>query len=713
MRILVATDQWFPDVRGGLARVATETSRRLAARGHEVVVLAPRHAGAPAVEPDGSLRLLRVLRRSHLPQTLTDPAETRWHARRLGGRFDVLVAHNPTTAAGLAATGLGAPLVTVFHASAVMEVRFLRSRPGARRERIVSYALEPPLRWLERRAVRRAASVLVLSEFSRSLVLGAHPDAGRVRLVPGAVDTGVFAPGDRDAVRARLGLDPALPVLLTARRLAPRMGLEELLEAMALLRDSEPCFLAIAGAGSLHERLQRRRGKLGLEASVRLLGRISDDELADWYRAADLFVLPTAAYEGFGLVTAEALASGTPVVGTPVGATPELLEPLDPRLVMLGADARAVAEGIRVGLGLAGPALRERCRAYALERFDWATAIVAWEAAIAEVVEAPSQAGPPPETVPRGGPVTRLGRRIAPHVPFDLHDARDRGVAVAREGAAAAVRWSGAPVVARRLRGPRRAGILLYHNPDADTLERHLEYLARRHAFIRYDTLVEAVRSGDWREVSPQSLAVTLDDGHAGNARLLDVFERFGIVPTLFVCTQIVGTSRRFWFTLESIDRDGLMLMSNADRLAVLERTHGFANEREYVDRQALSRDELSSMSGRVNVQAHTRFHPVLPRCDDATCEREIVLSKSEVEAITGRPCRHFSYPNGLYGPRELALVRSAGFASARSSEIGWNDPDTDPYRLKVLGMPDAASLNLVAAQVASIAGLRELMYVS
>ena len=93
-----------------------------------------------------------------------------------------------------------------------------------------------------------------------------------------------------------------------------------------------------------------------------MVGRVSDEELQEWHRAADLFVLPTVAYEGFGLVTAEALASGTPVVGTPVGATPELLVPLDARLVSRGTDAPALAEAMRTGLALATPELRERCR---------------------------------------------------------------------------------------------------------------------------------------------------------------------------------------------------------------------------------------------------------------------------------------------------------------------------------------------------------------
>jgi glycosyltransferase involved in cell wall biosynthesis len=97
-------------------------------------------------------------------------------------------------------------------------------------------------------------------------------------------------------------------------------------------------------------------------------------------------VLPTVAYEGFGMVTVEALASGTPVVGTPVGATPELLEPLDPRLVARGSDPDSLAVAIRDALTFIDDDFRARCRKYALARFDWDQVTGAWEEALERVV---------------------------------------------------------------------------------------------------------------------------------------------------------------------------------------------------------------------------------------------------------------------------------------------------------------------------------------
>jgi glycosyltransferase involved in cell wall biosynthesis len=130
--------------------------------------------------------------------------------------------------------------------------------------------------------------------------------------------------------------------------------------------------------------LRKFTRELGLAERVHFIGLVSESELVDWYRAADLFVLPTVAYEGFGLVTGEALACGTAVVGTPVGATPELLTPLDSRLVARTSDQEDLADTIGAALAFADFDLRARSRRYACDHFSWENAIDAWEEALVE-----------------------------------------------------------------------------------------------------------------------------------------------------------------------------------------------------------------------------------------------------------------------------------------------------------------------------------------
>jgi glycosyltransferase involved in cell wall biosynthesis len=383
MRILVPTGQWFPEATGGSARVATETALALAGRGHDVTVIAPASA-RPAVEHIAeNLTIRRSLRRTRLPITLTDVVHTARSVRGLPP-YDVALVHQSTCAAGLVAAGFEAPISLVFHASALRELRFLRTRLSGTK-RLGTYGLEPFLSWFERISLARATSVLVLSEFSRRLIEADHPAiASRITRVSGGVDVDRFTPGDGpQRARDRLGIRSGGALLVTARRLEPRMGLEQLLEALRIARDAGlDLRLAVIGSGSLKRPLQALAAGLGLGDVVDLRGRVPDTELVDWYRAADLFVLPTIAYEGFGMVTVEALASGVPVVGTPVGATPELLGPLDARLVAETPDAEGLAAAIRTALQLAGPELRAACREYACATFAWPRVMDVWEQAL-------------------------------------------------------------------------------------------------------------------------------------------------------------------------------------------------------------------------------------------------------------------------------------------------------------------------------------------
>jgi len=384
MRLLIAAGEWFPDRASGYARLVTETTRRLAERGHEVTALVPRHDGRPPVTTEGSLTLRRQLRRGRLPVTFTDVIDTGRRARSLAAsRFDLFVAHGPTNGFGLATSRLESPLVLVYHPSPAREARFVRTRLSLGRESLSTLALIPALALYERATVARADLIVPLSEYSRGLLVDDHPRAAaKVRRLSGGVDTAAFSPVDQGEARARLGVSSDRRLLVTVRRLEPRMGIEVLLRALRRLPDTID--LAVVGEGTLAGTLKRLTKELGLASRVRVVGLVSETELVDWYCAADLFVIPTIAYEGFGLVTVEALACGTPVVGTPVGATTELLAPLDPRLVASSSSEEALASAISEALALADPEFRARCRRYAHERFSWETVVDAWEEAFIE-----------------------------------------------------------------------------------------------------------------------------------------------------------------------------------------------------------------------------------------------------------------------------------------------------------------------------------------
>jgi glycosyltransferase involved in cell wall biosynthesis len=351
-------------------------------------VIAPKSDQEPAHAIVTGVVVKRVIRRGWvLPETATDVLETRRAVRGTDECFDVVLGHSPAPVVGASAALPKTPIVYVFHASGVLEERFRRSAELPLVDKIRSLLVEPILLSLEKAAATRACRVVVMSQYSQGVLSQTQPTVRRpASMVWGGVDTAEFCPAsNRSALRENLGIAPDQKLLLTVRRLVSRMGIDLLLAAVSDLRDRDPAIrLVVVGDGEMRPSLERECDRLKLTSHVAFLGRVSESDLKNWYQAADLFVLPTVAYEGFGLVTAEALACGTPVVGTRVGATSEILNSLDPDLVVASPTTDALAATIERALKRVGPELRARCRSYAASRLAWRSALDRWEAALAE-----------------------------------------------------------------------------------------------------------------------------------------------------------------------------------------------------------------------------------------------------------------------------------------------------------------------------------------
>jgi glycosyltransferase involved in cell wall biosynthesis len=375
------------EIKGGAERVLWEQASRLAAAGHKVQVLSrsPANGAAETVERQGvRISHFPADRRSFIRLFLDSIREARHAAARelTEAGADILHLQQPLSAFGAlgSAAGRGIPSLYTFHSPAPLEYRS-RLRTTAHHRGGLAGAFGIVLLWfLEGLCLRRVTRIHVLSDYSTDLLRKLYRiGPARIVKIPGGVDTKRFRPAeDRDAIRKALGIPTGTFVLLTVRNLEPRMGLDSLVRAMAILRQQAPdLVLLVGGAGSLRGDLESLTDSLGLGGHVRFLGFIPDNELPLYYQACDVFVLPTRELEGFGLVTAEALACGTPVLGTPVGAIPEILSELQPDLLFEGIEAQDIAEGIlkywqRAQAEPQGyDNLRQRCRDYATSHFGW------------------------------------------------------------------------------------------------------------------------------------------------------------------------------------------------------------------------------------------------------------------------------------------------------------------------------------------------------
>ena len=263
---------------------------------------------------------------------------------------------------------------------------------------------------------------------------------------------------------------------------------------------------------------------------------------------------------------------------------------------------------------------------------------------------------------------------------------------------------TGVPFLIREVFTRGRTGILLYHDPSPDVFERHLAYLARHYSLIPFSELVAALDRRDWSAIPPKSLVIHIDDGYAGNYRLLDALSRYQVRPTLYVCSHIVGTNRRFWSRLNGGKAMQLRLMDNERLLRKLREEAAFTPDKEYADRQALSTEELQAMLVHVDCQSHGRYHFSLLTIRDDQLLEELVESRAAVERLTSQPCLHFSFPYGDYSSREINAVRQSGYRTARTTEAGWNGERSDRYRLKIVAdVPGRASVNMLRAHLSGL----------
>jgi glycosyltransferase involved in cell wall biosynthesis len=201
-------------------------------------------------------------------------------------------------------------------------------------------------RQLEARALSHFDRIVVFSRFMADWVEQEHPEAPPPTMVAPGVDLDRFQPvPDRAQARRKLGWSEANFSILCLRRLVPRTGVDLMLDAFSRIAPEYPgVTLFIGGEGPLEASLRSRADQLGMSDRVVFLGYINGEHHRLGLAAADLVVMPTLALEGLGLVTLEAMASGTAVIGTPVGGTVELLQPFRPELLAGEVTGDALAD---------------------------------------------------------------------------------------------------------------------------------------------------------------------------------------------------------------------------------------------------------------------------------------------------------------------------------------------------------------------------------
>jgi peptidoglycan/xylan/chitin deacetylase (PgdA/CDA1 family) len=239
-----------------------------------------------------------------------------------------------------------------------------------------------------------------------------------------------------------------------------------------------------------------------------------------------------------------------------------------------------------------------------------------------------------------------------------------------------------------------------------ELLDETIRFLRRsRFAFISLDEAVEAIVRD---RASGRFVVFTLDDGYADNlTHAAPVFRAHGVPYTVYITTSFPDrTATLWWYALEDyvqtksfpggashgvdldgpaattlhdlFDRRASTLSSSGDPAVDLERLTGISalDARRYVERLALNWDQVAQLAADplATIGAHTVNHLPLAMLEEETARREIVDSRTRLEAFLQRPVRHFCYPYGgrrAVGARETRLVAQSGFATAVTTFTG------------------------------------------
>lgn len=335
VRVGFFTECYKPIVNGVVASIDALRDG-LCARGVEVTTVAPHF---PRFIDDDERDVVRI-------PSLPLPTQTAYRLclpylnaddrRRVRG-LDIVHAHSPFVTGWMGASYARRhriPLVFTYHTRLDAYAHYAPFDRGTT-ERAMSELTRRYANWADAVVVPTQAMEIRLRE------LGVRAP---IAVVPSAIDVERFAGGRRSAlVRARLGANDDAPLALVVSRLAMEKNVELALDALARTPDLR---LAIVGEGPHRAALEERARRLGVDARVRFTGTLARERLPDVYASVDAFVFPSTT-DTQGLVLAEALAAGLPVIAADSAASRDVLVGTG-RLV--AADPEALADAIRSAL---------------------------------------------------------------------------------------------------------------------------------------------------------------------------------------------------------------------------------------------------------------------------------------------------------------------------------------------------------------------------
>ena len=403
MNILFAADVSIKKVLGGAERVLLEQTTRISEKGHEVQVITrklPFHSSSHEKIRNVHEWRYDITKKNGFTFLVSSILNCQKLFKQISQKItiDLINFHQPFSAFAINLLRKTQKIKKVYtcHSLAFEEYETRNPKPSKILPRINYKINSYSRRRIEKYSISKCDLIVVLSEFTKDKLVEHYKiKPEKIYVIPGGVDLTRFEfEENKLAIRKQLGLSGEKFILFTVRNLVPRMGLENLIYAMKeIIRYAKDVYLIIGGKGELKEKLSSLISELNLIDFVKLQGFIPDEELPHYNQAADFFILPTKYLEGFGLVTLEAMACGTPVLGTPVGGTKEILDKFNPAFLFKDTSPESISNLIleKYNYYKKEPEeykkISQKCRAFAEKNYSWERNINEIEALFVQLIK--------------------------------------------------------------------------------------------------------------------------------------------------------------------------------------------------------------------------------------------------------------------------------------------------------------------------------------
>lgn len=360
MEIAWFTDTWLPN-RDGVVTSLLLFKKTLEKKGHNIYIFAP----GDRDKNEGKIFYYASKPFSKYPnyritsvRTIVS-ARTRKIIKKISP--DIIHSHSPGIIglnAVISSYKFGIPLIFTYHTFLNDSIYLIFKGDGI--QKIAEKLLNIWLRWY----FRRCSCVITPSNYVANEIKKFFD--GDIKILPNGIEIDLFDKGKGEKIRKKY---EGKKIILHVGRIVKEKNIDLLIESAPLVLKKYDAVFIIVGEGPARKELEEKVRKNGLEDYFIFTGFVSDEELADYYKSADVFVFPST-YETQGIVAFEAMSAGLPVVGARAKAIPEFIKEGENGYLSSPYDENEFAEKIIMAIENKeiGKRGREFVKNYSIER---------------------------------------------------------------------------------------------------------------------------------------------------------------------------------------------------------------------------------------------------------------------------------------------------------------------------------------------------------